>query len=316
MKKNIINKVNVEGKLYSHKLSAKVTGDSAKTPGMKYITGSIDIATDDAETNIVTVNYTYEPEFNKNGNKNSKYDTLMNILNGTLATVTGNNGTPALVQIDGKIDLNDFYKNPTDGGTEPELVSAKRVAGKFIHVRPSVNADESKRAYFETDMVITRTSLKEADEEKGLPEKLVIGGAIFDDYTKAVRPIEFSVTDTNGINYFLNQDISKSNPMFTLCKGNIVSTTVVKKIERAGAWGNVEVTESARTRKDWVVNWVPSEPYAFNSEDTITVEELTQASADRETYLATLLQNYQQRMVAEAPTTKVAPSTTSGGFNF
>ena len=57
MKKKMINTVHIEGILYSHTLEDKVTGENSKNPGTSYIAGTIDIATDDACTNVVSIHY-------------------------------------------------------------------------------------------------------------------------------------------------------------------------------------------------------------------------------------------------------------------
>ena len=53
MKNAMINKTHIEGVLYQHDLELKVTGDTSKNPGTEYITGTVEIATDDAGVNIV-----------------------------------------------------------------------------------------------------------------------------------------------------------------------------------------------------------------------------------------------------------------------
>ena len=58
MRKNK-NTINIEGKIYQFDLEQRETGESSKHPGTPYIRGTIDVATDDELTNIVTVNYTY-----------------------------------------------------------------------------------------------------------------------------------------------------------------------------------------------------------------------------------------------------------------
>mgnify|MGYP003304582515 CR=1 FL=1 len=59
MKKSFINRTHIEGYLYQHTLEEKVTGPGSKNPGTKYISGNIDIATDDEMLNIVSVHFVF-----------------------------------------------------------------------------------------------------------------------------------------------------------------------------------------------------------------------------------------------------------------
>ena len=44
--KKMNNKVHVEGTLYQHTLELKTSGPNSKTPGVQFISGNVDIATD------------------------------------------------------------------------------------------------------------------------------------------------------------------------------------------------------------------------------------------------------------------------------
>lgn len=290
MQKTMRNDVHLEGFLYDHKLEERVTGADSKAPGTHYIRGTIDVATDDALTNIVTVNYTYITPTTRNGKEDSRYTVLTNVLNGTYGTVMSVGADKATkVRIDSSIGVNDFYSNRSGAD---ELVSAKRNEGGFIHVTNTLAEDEKSRNTFDVDIVITGTTRKEEDPEKELPEKLVIKGAIFS-FAKALLPVEFSVLNPKAMDYFEGLGASARNPIFTRVKGNEISETIKRKIEEEGAWGEMSVREVTNTRRDFVVSWAKAEPYLWNDESTITVEEFKQAIADRETYLATVKQRYE-----------------------
>ena len=47
------NAVHIEGLVYQHDLKKKVSGPNSKNPNTPFINGTLDIATDDALTNIV-----------------------------------------------------------------------------------------------------------------------------------------------------------------------------------------------------------------------------------------------------------------------
>ena len=57
--KKMINATHIAGSLYQHDLTLKVTGENSKAPGTEFISGNIEIATDDAGVNIVPVHFTY-----------------------------------------------------------------------------------------------------------------------------------------------------------------------------------------------------------------------------------------------------------------
>ena len=102
--KKMINTTHIEGVLYDSSLDVRVTGPNSKAPGTEYITGSIDIATDDAMTNIVTVHYTYVT-----AKDNARYSSLMNIVNGVYGTVMSVGPEKATkLRVDSAIALNEF----------------------------------------------------------------------------------------------------------------------------------------------------------------------------------------------------------------
>ena len=55
--KKMINATHIEGLLYEHKLELRESGPNSKNPGTQFIMGTVDIATDDACTNIVPVHF-------------------------------------------------------------------------------------------------------------------------------------------------------------------------------------------------------------------------------------------------------------------
>jgi hypothetical protein len=191
-----------------------------------------------------------------------------------------------LVRIDSAIGLNDFY---TDRNGKEELVSAKRNEGGFVHVVNMIDEDEKNRNTFDADIIITEVTIKEADEEKNLPEKAIIKGAIFD-FRNVLLPVEFSVTNPNAIAYYEGLEASTKNPVFTRVKGRQVSEVITRQITEESAFGEPSVREVKNTRKDYVVTWGAKEPYVWDDEETITAQELMKAMGERQTYLATIKQ--------------------------
>ena len=281
--KAMINRTHIEGLLYESTLELKVSGANSKNPGTQFIAGEIRIATDDACLNIVPVHFTYVIAITGKGTQNATFTVLSNIINGTFGSVMGNGKDKAVkLRVDSAIGLNDFY---TDRNGDEELVSAKRNEGGFVHKIDALADDERTRNTFEVDMVITKVTHIDAIEERNLPDKVVVRGAIFD-FRKALLPVEFSATNPAAMNYFEGLDVSTKNPVFTKVWGRQVSETGTRKIEEESAFGEIKVREVPTSHKDWVITGASKEPYIWDDESSITAAELTEAMANRETYLA------------------------------
>lgn len=315
MKAKTFNSTHIEGLLYQHNLTSRQTGPASKNPGVDYISGSVDIATDNAVTNIITVYFTYVTPTTAKGTPNATYTNLMNIINGTLKSVmTDGAANASKLRIDSAIGLNEFY---ADRNGTAELVSAKRNEGGFIHVVDTLNENELARNTFDLDMIITSVIHKEANEERNYPEKVVLKGTTFD-FKKALLPIELSATHPDAINYFLNLEISPKNPLFTRVKGNQISTTVITTKEEPSAFGAPMLVESKTSRKDFVVTWAQTNPYEWDDETSITVKELTEKMAERETYLATIKKRQEDYKANKGNAIAQKPAITPavGTFNF
>lgn len=308
--KKCINATHIEGVLYEHKLELKESGPNSKNPGTKFISGTVDIATDDAGINIVPVHFTYVTEKTSKGSTNATYTTLMNIIDGKYGTVMANGKeNAAKLRIDSALGLNEFY---SDRNGKEELVSVKRNEGGFVHVADALAEDENTRNTFTCDMLITNVSIKEADEEKNLPEKAIVKGAIFD-FRNSLLPVEFSAINPKAIAYFESLEASNTNPTFTKVWGRQVSETITRTITEESAFGEDSVREVKSSRKDFVITGASKEPYEWDSEDTITANELAEAITARETYLATIKQR-QDEYKASQGANVAAPS--NSGFNF
>ena len=312
MKKTMINDTHIEGVLYEHNLEAKVSGDTSKNPGTPFITGTISIATDDAMTNIVPVHFTYVTATFGSGKPNDTYTTLNNIVNGTFGTYMKDGADKAVkLRVDSAIGLNEFY---TDRNGKEELVSAKRNEGGFVHKVDAVNEDEKTRNTFKVDMIINGVTHIDADDEKGLPEKCIVKGAIFD-FRKSLMPVEFSATNPNAMRYFESLDASQRNPVFTCLWGRQVSETVVRQIVTESAFGEDEVREVKNTRRDFVITGAAKEPYLWDDESSITAVELNEAIQKREVDLAAMKKRQDEYKASKNRITPAA-APAQGGFNF
>ena len=309
MKKNMINSVHLEGVLYSHSLEAKVTGENSKNPGTPYIAGTIDIATDNDQTNIVSVHFTYVTPAYGSGKSNPNYAILTDIISGKTKNIT-EHGDGAKLRVDSAIALNEFY---SDRNGEEELVSVKRNEGGFIHIVNKIDDDEKKRNTFTTDMVITGVTHIDGDEERNLPEKVTVRGCIFD-FRNALLPVEFSAISPGAMNYFEGLGASNKEPVFTKLWGREVATTITRTITEESAFGEPMVREVNSTRRDFVITGAAPEPYEWDDETTITAAELTKAMTDRQTYLAAMKQRQDDYKASQGGGSSNEPK--KGGFDF
>lgn len=307
MKSNFLNKVHLEGLLYEHNLTKKVSGPNTKNPGTEFISGTISIATDDDCVNIVPVHFTYVTAVTKKGTANSTFTHLSNILNGAWKTVVGSGVENAnKVAVDTNIDLNEFY---SDRSGKEELVSVKRNEGGFIHPIQTYSNDRNS---FRADMIITNIIEQEADEERSLPYRATIKGTIFQNYTKALLPTSFTLVNEAGIKFFLDNDVNPKNPLFIEVRGDQISETIVKKIEEESSFGDSYVREVTSSRKDYQVKSCGL-LQEWDSDATILASELASKMTERETYLATLKQR-QEDYKASKNNDSVASN--NDGFNF
>lgn len=284
MKSNFINRVVLEGVVYQHTLEKRVSGPNSANPGSTYITGNLDIATDDAKTNIVTVHFTYVTPSLKSGKENETYTVLHKIISGEAPNYMESGASAACVRVDTSIGLNEYY---TDRNGKEELVSAKRNEGGFVRLVRAINENEALRNTFEADMIITNAHRVEGDPDKNTQDKVVIKGAIFD-YRKNLLPVAFDIYNEDGMAYFEDAEPSNTNPFFTKISGTQISTVVERKIIEESAFGGDSVRSVKNSHKAWVVVRSAKEPYIWDDESTITAKELQEAMAQREISLATV----------------------------
>lgn len=316
----LTNETHIEGILYDHNLVLKTAGENSKNPGTQYISGTIDIATDDALTNIVQIHFTYEtPTFTKTGNANSRYNALFDMINGVTPCYMKNKGAMTKIRVDSSLALNEFYSSRSG---QEELVSVKRNEGGFIHLNSALRENENDRNTFDCDIVIVNVRHVDGDEEGRVKEHAVIKGYTFD-FRGTPMPMEFNVYMPGAIAYFEDAEASEKNPLFTRIKGNQITQTVVTKTVEESAFGDPYVRETSTSRKECVVTWARSEPYEWDSESTLTVAKFKEGLANRELALANMKQRNDEYQAGKAQTnapsafTPTAPTTQKPtGFNF
>lgn len=308
--KKMTNSVHAEGYLYKHDLKKKVAGAQAKNPGVEFIQGTVDVATNENCTNIVTFYFTYVTPTIKSGGENKNYTMLNKIIDGTYKSVMSDGKeNAAKIALDSNLAINDFYNK------QDELVSAKRNEGGFINLVSELNEDEVKRATFKVDMIITGTKEVEPDPEKDLPAKVILKGHIFN-FRNEMMPVEFTVLNEGAMSYFVGLEASSTNPVFTQISGNQVSLIYKTVKTEESAFGEDLVTEVERSRKDYVVTWCRKEPYDWDDEGTILASEVAQALANRQVKLAEIKQKDEEYKKSKQSSAPAPVTAVPGGFNF
>ena len=308
------NETHIEGYLYEHALEMKESGPNSKNPGTKFITGTVSVATDEACQNIVPVHFTYVTATTAAGKPNATFTTLLNIVEGAYKTCMGAGKAEAVkLRIDSAIGLNEFF---SDRNGKEELVSAKRNEGGFVHaVIDGLAEKESDRNIFKCDMLITNVRHVDGDDEKNLPEKCIVKGAIFD-FRKSLMPVEFSAVHPNAIAYFEGLDASNTNPIFTQVWGRQISETIVRTITEESAFGDALVREVKSSRKDWVITGARPEPYVWDDESTMTAAEVNEAMKAREVALAAMKTRQDEYKASKGAVPAKATVPVNSSFNF
>lgn len=320
MKNTFVNQVSIEGILYDANLEAKITGANSKSPNTPYIRGYLSIAVDDNLSNIVRVYYQYvTPTIGgKNGGNpspNSQYIFLKNVIDGKVNTYI-KDGIDNATRISiprGNITVNEYYSNRSGS---MELHSEPRYRGGFINVLDSLNPNETARNLFECDVIFT-SGPAVIDTPDGSP-KAKIKGCIHDYNAQGAVffPMEFVINTQQGIDYFEAADY----PLFTKIYGSQESEIVTKKVETA--FGDEElVIQDSNNRKEFVIKTAIKEPYTWDDESTITVDEFNAArKARNEVYLPNMKSDAEARAnapkVAAAPTVGVVNPQSSDNFDF
>lgn len=307
------NTERVEGYIYQHDLSVKqVQNQASSNFGKDFISGNLEVATDEEGLNVIKVHFTYVTETNKSGNKNATYAVLKKIIDENKTWTAVGKENALKVRVDTALALNDFYNN------NDELVSAKTNEGGFVTIVNQL-AEEKLRNTFSVDMVITNVSHIEKDEEKNIEEDYVsVRGAIFN-FRNDLLPVDFKVKNVEGMKYFEDLGATNSNPIYTKVWGKIISTTITRTSEVESAFGEAAVRTYSNSNKEWVITGTAKVPYDFGDENILTVEELTKAAQNREVYLAEVkkrAEDYKANKAAGNTTATATTATKTADFKF
>lgn len=280
--RNNANTETIIGRIYSKNLSERtVANKNSANFGKTFINGTIDVATDEAGLNVLQVHYSYVTPETKAGKPNVSYNNLKKILDSGKTILTDGKDLAWKVRLTPAAALNDFYPQ----GQE-EVVSTPRNEGGFVTIISGDLPKEDARNQFTFDTLITGVTHVEADEEKGIAEDYCkIKCAIFN-FRNDLLPFTLIAKHPDAMNYFEGLDASASNPVYTKVWGHIVSKTIAVEHKVESAFGSDAVDVSERRVREWVITGAVATPYDFGDPAVMTAEEVKNAIANRNVYLA------------------------------
>lgn len=119
----------------------------------------------------------------------------------------------------------------------------------------------------------------------------------------------------------MNLEASESNLIFSKVWGKVNSEVIRTVKEEVSVFdgGESRVTQYEKTQKEWVITGAANEPYEIGDDKNgITLDELKEALAKREIYLAEVKKKNDEYQASKAAPSvaKVGVSAQAGGFNF
>lgn len=296
------NNVNVSGYVFSASIRTGVTSPSASRPNAEYISGTINVATDEQATTTVPVNFfTYKSRIDRSTGRevpNDTYTAIEQIASGlTFEQV----GTQALkVRAVGSLDTNDFYSTRNE-----EMVAAQRVRGGFMHVDATARVQDTT---FDVNMVATSAVEK---ERAGQPSYLEVKGYVFNYNGSRLFPITLECHDDDGIGYLMSLDISNRNPVVMNAWGHVGSTIIELPHNDEAVTTGFGVrprtnADSTRTYRTWFLDGIDvSRVPEFGTQEPFTNEAMRKLLDEREVMLEGIKQ--------KALTSSGRASTSFGG---
>lgn len=315
MRDKWINEVLIEGYVFNiggnGKLFEGTTSAESKRPNTDYISGTLNICTDEEGINIVPVRFNFVTEKWASGKDNDTWKVLKEVINTGHTWESVGKDNAIKVRLQCNVGVNDFL------GRDGNMVETKSVDCSFAHF--ANNGFSEKRNDFKMDMLIASTNMQEVENGE---DYLNLRGYAFN-YRGDLVPVTLSVRDKGGIQYFENADISNANPMLTNIWGKIVSTTQKIEKEVESAWGAPQIEYTTRTLRAWEVTGCSPEPMEWDDESTITIAEFKEALQNRENQKAEAKARQEERQnqnntgfPASGSENKTASPTAVADFKF
>ena len=135
------------------------------------------------------------------------------------------------------------------------------------------------------------------------------------DFKNALLPVDVVAYKESAQNYFLGLEASESNPTFIKLKGQQVSQVIIRTVTEESAFGDEpDVKEFKNTVREFVVTGALP-PYEWDSEESITAQEMKEALASREITKAEIKQRQDEYNASRSPKASAAAAT-EGEYHF
>lgn len=274
--KKMLNNFNVAGYLYQVDLKKNtVKKESSKNFGKSFISGNIEVATDEDITNIIRINFQYVLPQYASGKSNYLYKTLNDFLENRdeYTYIAVGEHKCKRIEVTGKILTNDFYNK--DG----ELISSIQNVGERIN---AIKGDVYFKNTFKVDFLATSFVNNSADNKKS-----VVNGYTFN-WNGSLNPVRFKLSNEKGIEFFEEQNISPSSPCFGMVNGTITNKSMVVKVQKSdkeAVFGEILVDEQTRQIKEHLINAMEN-TYTIGDGEVLSFEEINKLKQEREVYLA------------------------------
>jgi hypothetical protein len=248
------NAIDMKGRLYNFALKTIATEKG------EAISGDVMLEVDDNGT-VVTVRFFGYPTY-ASGKTNKTYNILDDMIAGNYKTVVDNGVDADWLSLTGSIDVSYFVSNRAN---DDDLARSQKFRGAFIN--PNAKKEYSNK--WKLDLLITKITEIDADEEKKLPRFVRVNGFLVDDYNKRVMEVAFQARSEGAMNYILSLEASYNEPYFVSTWGQIAK--VSSKRVTKNAFGEDEITEYDNTQ--WLITGMNPEGYEWGDEKTMTDED-------------------------------------------
>lgn len=270
-----LNRVEIVGTLKEKNLEIK-----KKEDGSEYITGKLTIKSE--ETNEIEVSL-FANKLTNEGKESSLFKGYKTILDeyvssDEIATQELEGVVADRVQVDGEIGVNDYFGK--DG-----LKSFSQVKGKFIkRVKPEIEDKSS----FDVEMYIQ--SIKpEKNKEQVETGRFVVQG-ILPIYNEKVIPIEFVVTDEDGVADFVESNFEKGQTVNFW--GKVVSAVTITSKKKKG-FGKDNENINSSTKRELLITGGDED--AYEEDKAFDSALIKKALGERQIYLNELEQKSKEK---------------------
>lgn len=314
--KGLNNYVHVEGYFYdvgsgNNALTMK-TVERKDSPnfGMNFFNGELLIATDEACTNIVSIHYTYEPEFRvnketKEKTANKNFAAIKKLLDENKSVIAVGKDEATKLSINTSMTENAWYSAQNN-----EVRSTARLEGGWITTNVLLNPDENERAVFEINAFLNTDAVKHVQHDDG-DDTLRLHCGVFN-FRNDISIVDF-VGGSAQVDFF--EDIVSDGPVFACLIGVLDFKNIELTKTEEGAFGPV-VRKISHKKKDYVITNVINYDRHLEDGNPLNSENITKAIQDREVRLAAVKTNYEDYQANKAASGTIfdtAPAASTTG---